>query len=94
MPFEETAKTWKKIINSKKQKICAGLALYKAGTDSDEGTWKSERNILTKEAQIIKNLKYDGLMVYSHSFLSQEQTQGEVEELCKFIKSNPFSNRH
>ena len=32
----------------------AGLAVYKAGTDADEGTWK-EGDILKKELEIIRD---------------------------------------
>lgn len=84
MPFEITAKKWKKLFeNSKNIKLYCGLALYKAGTTADDGTWKSKNNILDSEFKICKNLNFDGIMIYSWSYLKSPCAKEELENLVK-----------
>ena len=86
MPFEKAAEAWKKISANTSQKIYAGLALYKIGTDLDEKTWNSSNNILGEEFKIIKKLNFDGIMLYSINFLKSEACKTEVNNLMNEIK--------
>ncbi len=87
MPFEKTANEWKNILKNSKIKLYSGLALYKVNSDLDAGTWKNCNNVLEKELKIIKNLNYDGLILYSWNFLNASHTKEEIinfeEELAK-----------
>ena len=86
MPFENTAKKWKGIFeNSKNIKLYCGLALYKAGTTADNGTWKSKNNILADEIKICKNLNFDGIMIYSWRYLKSPDAKNELENLLKSL---------
>ena len=86
MPFESTAKKWKKLFeNSKNIKHYCGLALYKAGTTADNGTWKSKNNILADEFKICKNLNFDGIMIYSRNYLKSSDAKNELENLLKSL---------
>ena len=88
MPFENTAKTWKKLFkNNNKIKLYCGLAIYKAGSDlADKGTWKSKNNILANEFKICKNLNFDGIIIYAWSYLKSECTKTELENLLNELK--------
>jgi len=70
MPFGKVAKTWKKMLKESSVKLYGGLALYKAGTDLDSGTWKNKKDVLTKELEIMKELKYQGVILYSWRYLN------------------------
>ena len=86
MPFEKAANDWKKISANISQKIYAGLALYKIGTELDEKTWNFSDNILEEEFKIIKKLNFDGIMLYSINFLKSEACKAEVNNLMNKIK--------
>lgn len=86
MPFEKAANDWKKISKGSSQKIYAGLALYKIGTDLDEKTWNSSDHILEEEFKIIKKLNFNGVMLYSINFLKSEACRAEVNNLMNEIK--------
>lgn len=84
MPFEKVAKEWKEIIKSNKVKLYGGLAVYKAGSEQDSGTWKTETNILSKEVSILKDLNYSGVMLYAWKHLNESKNnQEELKYLCK-----------
>lgn len=86
MPFEKAANLWKKISTNTSPKIYAGLALYKIGTDLDEKTWNFSNDILSREFKIIKNLNFNGIMLYSINFLNSDTCQAEVKNLIQEIK--------
>ena len=70
MPFEKTASLWKDMLKNSTVKLYGGLALYKIGTDLDEGTWKEDKTILLQEVSILKNLEYNGILLYSWNYLN------------------------
>ncbi len=80
MPFEKVAKTWKETLKGSSVKLYGGLALYKAGTDLDGGTWKNNKDVLTKELEIMKGLKYQGVVLYSWRYLNSSLE--EISNLC------------
>ncbi|MGN1043272.1 MAG: glycoside hydrolase family 10 protein [Acutalibacteraceae bacterium] len=86
MPFEKAANEWKRISGNAPQKIYAGLALYKIGTDLDAKTWNSSGKILSEEFKIIQNLNFDGIMLYSINFLNDNLCQTEIKNLMQEIK--------
>lgn len=82
MPFEKAATNWKNIIKNPKIKLYSGLAIYKIGTDCDKNTWKNQNDIIKKEINILKNLRYDGFALYSSKYLNLPETK---EELTNFL---------
>ncbi len=80
-PFEETAKEWKNLIKNQNINLYCGLALYKAGTEADNGTWKNKNDVLAEEFKISKKLKYDGVVLYSYGQLCSTQTAREIQNL-------------
>ncbi len=84
-PFDKICDKWRDIVTEPSVKFYIGLALYKAGTDSDSGTWEGSDDILAKEVRYARNSKInsDGFMVYSYEYLDKENTKEEVKNLEK-----------
>lgn len=82
-PFEKTAKEWRNLVKNKNVNLYCGLALYKIGTDADNGTWKGKNNILAREFKISKKLNYNGVILYSYGQICSEKTTKEMQNLKK-----------
>lgn len=85
LPFDKTCEEWRKLVENKNVKIYCGLALYKAGSDSDEGTWQGSNDVLKKEIEYMRECGYDGFMLYSWDYLECEQTVAEMKNLIKCL---------
>ena len=82
--FEESLKEWTSLDYAEGVKLYAGLAGYKANTESDEGTWLDANDILSKEYQIIKSDKrVSGIMLYSYASLVDKDKKAEMNNLVK-----------
>ena len=68
-------------------KLYIGLAVYKAGSDADEGSWEGSQDILQKEIEYGRELKADGFMLYSYDYLVNDQTKKEIENVMKIIEA-------
>ncbi len=84
-PYDEMCLKWRDIVKSPSVKFYIGLALYKAGSDSDNGTWEGSDDILAREVRFARgdNVSADGFMVYSYEYLNKENTKAEVFNLTK-----------
>lgn len=58
-------------------KLYAGLAVYKAGTDADEGTWAGN-DILSRELEIIRESRLDGYILYDYEAITSENAKEEM----------------
>lgn len=86
LPFDAAAQTWKKMVTNPDIKFYLGLAVYKAGSDADEGTWKKSSNILAEQVSLGRRTKCDGFMFYSWDYLNKPETQEEVQNVIKLLK--------
>lgn len=86
LAYEDAAAAWLRLKTNKAVKIYSGLAGYKAGTDKDEGTWEDFDDILSKEYSIAVEKKYDGIMLYSYSSLSEKSAEKEMKNLKQALK--------
>ena len=85
-PFEDTAQSWRALIKNKDIKLYIGLALYKAGTDSDENTWQGSSNIADQIRLLRgKEIAADGFGLYSYAYLDNEATAKEMENVKKVM---------
>ena len=66
-------------------KLYLGLAVYKAGSDADSGTWKSSGDILARQVELGRETSCDGFMFYSCDYLNQDQTKEEVQNVVKLL---------
>lgn len=77
--FSEAFKEWSALPRHKELRLYAGLALYKAGSDADEGTWKLSSDILLRQIRQAKEAGWDGTALYSSQYIDVQQTQEEVK---------------
>jgi len=65
--FEECLDSWTSMEKHENLKIYIGLALYKAGTDSDGGTWSEDRSEILEQKKKVKKAKADGVVYFDSS---------------------------
>lgn len=85
LTFEDALKSWKKLDYCNKVSLYIGIAGYKTGTDSDEGTWKKSNIILSKELKIIRSNGIKGFMLYSFNDLQDKRAEKEINNLKKLL---------
>ncbi len=89
LSFEDALDEWQELEFADEVELYVGLAGYKAGTDSDSGTWQEQSDILANEYRIVQsNENADGIMLYSYSCLYDEVAENEVENLKSYIEKN------
>lgn len=86
LPFNETADQWKELVTCQDVKLYFGLAVYKAGSDADEGTWQKANDILKKQIEYGRSLDVDGFMLYSWDYLQTDQTAAEIANVVKLFQ--------
>lgn len=80
-PFAETCEEWRNIIKVENISLYVGLALYKAGSEADNGQWLASDDIIARQIEYLRNTKTSGFFIYSYEYLSKEQTAREVENI-------------
>lgn len=86
LPYESTVDSWKSIITNPDVKLYIGLALYKAGGNEDDGTWKNQNNIISSQIEYARTTDSDGFILYSWEYLNNEQTAAEVANLTEILQ--------
>lgn len=89
MPFEKALNDWLNLTRGYPTKLYVGLALYKACTESDCGTWKNDKEILAKEIDLIQKNSAKGLMLYSANYFEKLKDTEEIKYLDKKLKAPP-----
>lgn len=85
LPYDQTAQQWRELTSNSNVKLYIGLAVYKAGSDADEGTWEGSNDILKQQIEYGRNLGADGFMLYAYDYLVNNQTKEEIENVMKVI---------
>lgn len=82
-PFETMCRKWREVISSDKVKMYVGFALYKAGSDDDNGQWQKSDDIIMNQVLFIRGdeIRANGFALYSYAYLKNEQTQEEMKNL-------------
>lgn len=82
-PFESMCRKWRALVSSDKVKLYIGLALYKAGSDSDSGKWQTADDIIMNQVLFTRSseIHADGFALYSYAYLDSEQTAEEMKNL-------------
>lgn len=86
LPFNTAAGIWRKMVTNADVKLYFGLAVYKAGSDVDSGTWKKSSNILAQQVEAGRKISCDGFMFYSWEYLDNSQTKEEIQNVMKVLK--------
>ncbi len=71
LPFDTAVDTWKDILSDSRINLYIGLALYKSGSDEDNGTWKTGEDIIGKEIEYTRTKGTDGYILYSYEYLDR-----------------------
>ena len=79
LPYQQALEEWAALPRRQGLKLYAGLALYKAGTDADGGTWLTRDNIIALQAEAALNAGYQGVILYSSEYLDAAQAAKELE---------------
>ena len=87
LPFDSAAQNWRKLVKNTNVKLYLGLAVYKSGSDADNGTWKKSNNILAQQVNVGRKTNCDGFMFYSWDYLNKDQTKEEVQNVMKVLNS-------
>ncbi|MEE0264025.1 MAG: family 10 glycosylhydrolase [Acutalibacteraceae bacterium] len=85
LPFDKSLKEWLEITKNKKVTLCIGLALYKANSDYDDGTWKNSDDILKSQIQLCKQNGIDNYMVYHIDYFNNNNTDKEVQNAMSVL---------
>ena len=85
LPYQQALEEWAALPRHQGLKLYAGLALYKAGTDADGGTWLLRDNIIALQAEAALNGGYQGVILYSSEYLEAEQAAKEVENAAALL---------
>lgn len=85
LPYQQALEEWDALPRHQGLELYAGLALYKAGTDADGGTWLLRDNIIALQAEAALNGGYQGVILYSSEYLEAEQTAKEVENAAALL---------
>ena len=80
LPFAEAIKEWRELIKNPDAAFYVGIALYKLGTDADEGTWLLRDGLIAEECRCAEENGADGVMLYSYEYLMTEQAQQELQQ--------------
>ncbi len=84
LPYEETVDSWRGIITEESIELYIGLALYKAGSDEDGGTWAASDTIISEQIEYSRELS-GGFILYSWEYLTDEQSAQEVANMEEII---------
>lgn len=79
--YGEALAQWQSLPRHESLELYAGLALYKAGTDADGGTWLLSNDNIRRQIEAARAAQCSGVVLYSSAYLHAEQTQAEVANL-------------
>lgn len=85
LKFEKALDNWSELEYHKSVELYIGIAGYKTGTDSDNGTWRLSDKILSKEVKLVRKKGLKGFMFYSYANLETEEAAAEVANLIKVL---------
>lgn len=85
LEFKAGLESWLDFDLHDNLKLYAGLGVYKAGTDADEGTWRNSDDILKKELEIIREKKLNGFILYDYEAITSENAKDEMNNLVKSL---------
>lgn len=78
LPFEEALQQWNAMERLDSVKLYIGLAVYKAGTDADNGTWLNTDDTIARQIERAEETGADGVILYAVDYLDREETRAEM----------------
>ena len=83
-PYEKMTDEFRKMITADGVEYYVGLALYKAGSDEDDGTWHSG-SIIASQIEYARSAGADGYILYSADYLEDAATAEEIRHYDELI---------
>lgn len=83
--YAEALETWLSLPRYEGLQVYAGLALYKAGTDADQGTWQLSDDTIRRQIEAAQAAQCSGVLLYSSDYLDAEQTEKEVQNALALL---------
>ena len=83
--YGEALEQWLSLPKHEDLQLYAGLALYKAGTDADSGTWLLSDDIIRRQIEAAQAAECAGVLLYSSAYLDTEQTAAEMEHALEVL---------
>ncbi|MBP3705211.1 MAG: family 10 glycosylhydrolase, partial [Clostridia bacterium] len=78
LPFETALAEWTEMPRLENIELYIGLAVYKAGTDADDGTWLSREDTIARQIERAKESGADGIILYAVDHLGNDAAQAEM----------------
>ena len=85
LPYQQALEEWEALPRHPGLKLYAGLALYKAGTDADSGTWLSRDDIIALQAEAALQSGCQGVLLYSWEAFNSQQAAKELENAVALL---------
>ena len=76
---------WVSLPKHENLKLYAGLALYKAGTDADSGTWQLSNDTIRRQIEAAQAAECNGILLYSSDYLDAEQSSEEMRNALEVL---------
>lgn len=83
--FGEALEQWISLPRREGLELYAGLALYKAGGDRDEGTWQLSQDNIRRQILAARDAQCSGVVLYSSDFLDVPQTAEEMKNAVEVL---------
>ncbi len=88
LTFEDGLQDWLDAERHDGLSLYIGIPAYKAGTDTDGGTWLDNNDILTTELMITREKGCDGFMLYSYDSFHNDDNRQEVENVIRYLNES------
>lgn len=79
--FTDCLEDWLEIDKHEDLKMYIGLGLYKAGTDSDGGTWENSSDTIARQIEDVGKTDCDGVVLFDSGSLTAEAASAEVASI-------------
>lgn len=88
-PFARRCEAWREIVSADGIKLYIGLALYKSGTDADNGQWIDNSDEIAEQIDYIRanGIEADGFAIFSYADFSREEAVPAVADIKEELLS-------
>lgn len=83
--YGEALEQWVSLPRHGELRLYAGLALYKAGSDADDGTWQLSDDTIRRQIEAARTAQCSGVLLYSSDYLDTEQTAAEMQNAVEVL---------
>ena len=78
LPFETALEDGNEMERLDSVRLYIGLAVYKAGTDADNGTWLNTTDTIARQIERAEETGADGVLLYAVDYFEAEEAKAEM----------------